>query len=105
MFKLGPLVRMGNAGPFPCTSNEEQDFSSDGTTSSQKQCEPKSNLFTQQIPSGIQIKGAVGIFSDFINTYFFETGQIYNGRMLYRTFSKKATSWLRVRYCITNTKE
>ena len=89
---------MGNAAAFPCDNHAEQYWGSGENQFSQKQSKflQKNNLFLPKIASGIRLTGAVGIFSDSINSYFFETGQMYNGRMLYRNFSKKRTLWLRV---------
>ena len=49
-----------------------------------------------EVSSGIRIKGAVGLFSGHINSTFFQTGQMYNKHMLYRSHSTP-TCWLRVR--------
>lgn len=44
----------------------------------------------------IQISGAKGSYSKYINCTFVATGKLYNNRMLYRSLSKP-TYWLRVR--------
>lgn len=93
-------IVMGNSAPFPglsCKYNDDKYWGSDEAVSGQKQNKflSENNLLLPKIASGIQIRGAEGIFSDTLNTHFFETGQMYNGRMLYRNFSKKKILWLR----------
>ena len=49
---------------------------------------------TKKVAEGIQIEGAVGIYSQYINAQFVQTGQMHNGRVLYQSLSNPE-HWLR----------
>ena len=62
----------------------------------------------KQNVQGIRITGVTGMFSHHLNSFFAETGKIYNKRMLYRSLSNP-NYWLRYakhgKWVVSNTKD
>ena len=62
--------------PMGVTDNEYIAQNANDTTAPEK-----------KIAESIRIKGAVGIYAEHINSYFVQTGEMYNNRMLYQSLS------------------